>query len=297
MKKYLRTGIFGLALAALVSGTGCHKKKDDGSTPPSTPSSSTDTNTIAAINAAWAETCYDDFATLGDQAWNGTLNAFRSGVPLSPFCACAGMVWDTANPGDADTMTVNFGTVDCLCSDGRFRRGSVQIVYPGGSNYPDSGNVISFYPDHYFVDRSNVGGSVVITNRGHISRYRTCDLAINGIIVLNNNAGTITYNASRTRKLILGENPNGTINWSMAKFGFTGSASGTMEDGTAFTATVVNQEVRDMSGVGYIKFNLQGTLNITPSGKTVRHIDFGNGAADDTGTITIGSFSRTFQML
>src|ERR1051325_4746551 len=180
MKKSFYTCISVFIVMALsLLQTGCHKKNDEGSTPPSTPpSTSTDTNTATAINVAWVEACYDDFATLGDQAWNGTLNAFRSGIPLSPFCACAGMVWDTANAADADTMTVNFGTVDCLCSDGRFRRGSVIIVYPGGSSYPDSGNVINFIPDHYFVDRNNVSGSVVITNRGHIARYRTCDLAI-----------------------------------------------------------------------------------------------------------------------
>jgi len=41
---------------------------------------------------------------------------------------------------------------------------------------------------------------------------------------------------------------------------------------------------------------VKGVMEITPSGKTARVIDFGNGACDDDATITVGKTTKNFKL-
>lgn len=279
LKSLLATAMVGLLIS------GCKKKEED-------------SDTTAASDNAFAEASYNDLKTIGDQASAGTMTSFRYGNDEgSLLSACVTLSWDTAVISDPDTLTVNFGASNCLCQDGRYRRGKVIITYTGGRRYRDSGLVLTFNPSNYFVNDNQVLGTKTVTNRGHVAGKLTWDISVNGTIILANNAGTITWNSQRTRVLLSGETTyNGPINWSIAKVGVTGSANGTSANGVSYTANITSQLVRDFACGANRRHIVAGMLDFTPGNKPTRHIDFGNGACDDIAVVTIGNNSYTIHM-
>jgi|ERR1051326_3678961 hypothetical protein len=272
--------------AVAVVVTGCRKKKEE------------DNDTGSASDNAFAEASYNDMSTIGDQASTGTMSTFRNGNDEgSLLSACATITFNNANSSDNDSITVDFGSTNCMCADGRYRRGKILITYTGGMQYRDSNMVVHFNPMNYYVNDNNIAGTKTVTNRGHINGKLTWDIVVNGVITLANNGGTITWNSTRTRVLLAGETTyNGPINWSIAKIGVTGSANGTTANNESYTATITSQIIRDMSCGANRRHFVQGTLDFTPGNKPTRHIDFGNGTCDDIAVVTIGSNSYTVHM-
>ena len=239
--------------------------------------------------------------TIADQASTGSTTSYRNSEDGSLLSACANITMDTLNHLDADTLIIDFGSTDCLCADGRYRRGKINVVY-SGLNYPvhyrDSGMTANFTTTNYFVNDNQIMGTKTVHNNGWNSAHHlTWSVTVNGQIVLANNGGTITWNTNKTKELLAGQASHGApINWAIAKVGLTGSASGTSADGHNFTANVTSQIIRDFTcGVNRRHF-VQGTLDFTPDNKPTRHIDFGNGTCDDIAVVTIGSHQYTVHM-
>jgi hypothetical protein len=266
--------------------SGCRKKNDE------------DNDTGAATDNAFAEATYNDMSTIGDQASTGNMSTYRNSTDEGSLLSnCATITFNNAVSSNNDTMTVDFGTTNCLCADGRYRRGKIVITYTGGMLYRDSGIVVNFTPSSYYVNDYYIQGTKTVTNRGHLGGQLTWDIVVNGTITKPNNGGTITWNSTRQRKLLAGETTyNGPINWSIAKVGVTGSANGTSANGDSYSATIITQLVRDFSCSANRRHFVQGTLDFTPGNKPTRHIDFGNGACDDIATVTIGNNTYTVHM-
>jgi hypothetical protein len=277
--------IFLVAAAVSLVMSSCRKKDEE------------DNDTGAATDNAFAESSFNDLSAIGDQASTGSLTSYRSGDDGSLLSACATITFNNATSSDNDTLTVDFGTTNCLCSDGRYRRGKVIITYTGGMLYRDSGIVVNFAPTNYFVNDHQILGTKTVTNRGHIGGQLTWDIVVSGSIIKPNNGGTITWNSTRQRKLLAGETTyNGPINWSIAKVGVTGSANGTTANGDSYSANIVSQLIRDFSCTANRRHIVQGKLDFTPGNKPTRHIDFGNGACDDIAVVTIGNNTYTVHM-
>jgi hypothetical protein len=265
--------------------TSCRKKTEE------------DNDTDSATDNAFAEASYNDMMTIGDQASTGSLSSFRYDNEGSLLSACATITFNNAVNTNNDTLTVDFGTTNCLCSDGRYRRGKIVITYTGGMLYRDSGIVVNFVPSNYFVNDYQIMGTKTVTNRGHIGGQLTWDIVVNGSIIKPNNGGTITFSSTRTRKLLAGETTyNGPINWAIAKVGVTGSANGTSANGDSYSASIVTQLVRDFSCSANRRHFVSGNLDFTPGSKPTRHIDFGSGACDDIAVVTIGNNTYTVHM-
>jgi hypothetical protein len=95
------------------------------------------------------------------------------------------------------------------------------------------------------------------------------------------NGGTITWNSTRVRTWIAGEST--TLNWMDDEYHITGSGNGTSANGTQFNV-VITQAL-------HVKLNcpriVSGTVDITPSGKPTRTLDYGPGTCDYNATVTI----------
>jgi len=251
--------------------TSCKKDKDE-----------KDVDTNAASDHALSEGTFNDVNNISDEAANGNLTSYiTSGTSDSGerglLTSCATITHDTVST--PRVLTIDFGTANCLCGDGRYRRGIINVTYSG--KYRDSASTHTISFTNYFVNDNQVLGTKTVTNNGHNAAGNlNYSISVNGQIIKANNGGTITWTSVRNREWIAGEN---TPTWFDDVYLITGSADGTSAAGNSFNATITSALRKE---IGY-KHIVSGILNITPSGKATRILNFGNGVRDDKATVTI----------
>ncbi len=275
----------GLALVTIVGASffsSCRKKEIE----------EKDHDTMSAKDQSLASSTVNDMTNIADEAGKGnatTTSSFKTAESNAILSACSVITYDTL--AAAKTITVNFGATNCLCNDGRNRRGSIIINFTG--RYRDSNTVITVTPQSYFVNDNQVTGSKTITNKGHnAANHLVYDINANITIIKASGAGTVTWQSTRQREWILGES---TPQWNDDIYSITGSANGTTSGGTSFTSVITSPLIRNMS-FGCRRHFTQGTLEHTPGGKATRYIDFGNGTCDDQATVTINGTTYTITL-
>lgn len=255
------------ALAAMVSAgaISCNKEKDRG-----------DMDEYSNDQMRLEQT-FEDVQNIADQAaTTGVLSTFRTSPTI--LSGCATITHDTiSNP---HILTVDFGTSNCLCVDGRLRRGQIIVSYAG--HYRDSGHVHTITFNDYYVNNNQVTGIRSITNMGHNSAGQTWfQISVNGALILANGNGTLSWTSSRTRTWVAGEN---TLPKSDDEYEISGSSSVTRPNGNSFTMSVTSPLLVAV-GCNWIK---QGTMQITPSNTNmIRTLDYGTGGCDDQATLTM----------
>lgn len=263
--------------------TACKKDKDE------TPEI-VDSDTGGAAENALAEGAFNDAGNISDQAAAGGLTSYLSANNGSDerglLSNCATITHDTTV--SPRTISVDFGTANCLCNDGRYRRGIINVSYTG--HYRDSASTHTVTFTNYFVNDNQVTGSHSVTNNGHNNNgHLTFTIAVTGSIIKPNNGGTISWTSNRVREWTEGES---TAIWSDDVYLITGTASGSHSNGNSYTATITSALK--------IKLNchwiVSGGLDLVPSGKPTRSIDWGTGACDDQATVTINSHVYTITL-
>jgi hypothetical protein len=199
-----------------------------------------------------------------------------------PFGGCGSVTIDTTS--STRTITINFGTTNCLCADLRYRRGKVIATWTG--RYRDSGTVINVTFDGYYVDDNNIKGTHKTTNLGrNAAGHLVYKVEVAGQIVKANNGGTITWNSTRQREWLTGADT--PLNWADDSYSITGSANGTTAAGESYTINITKPLVRKMT----CQWFESGTVDITPSGKATRTLDYGTTGCDANATVTISGVS------
>ena len=251
--------------------------------------SKADTDTTSAQDNSYSEGTYNDVNTMVDaSASMGTSFTFRmatnnDGARLEgPFGGCGSVTIDTVSA--TRTITINFGTTNCLCADLRYRRGKVIATYTG--RYRDSGTVINITFDGYAVDDNLIKGTHKTTNLGrNTAGHLVYKVEVAGQIVKANNGGTITWNSTRQREWVAGADT--PLNWADDTYSITGSANGTTAGGESYTINITQALVRKMTCPWFES----GKVDITPSGKATRTLDYGTTGCDANATVTISGVS------
>lgn len=273
MKSLVVLSLLGLSVLA-----GCRKEKDE-----------PDSDTSTAIDNSFAEATYNDVSAMADQAaGNGTLTTFKGTndetIMLSP---CATVTHDSIS--SPRVITIDFGTTNCLCLDGRYRRGQIIVTYQGA--YRDSGSVHTIRFNNYFVNDYQVGGTKTVTNEGTNSSGNTWfSIAVAGSITATTGQ-VLSWSSAREREWIEGAS---TAIWSDDVYRITGQASGTGFSGTTFTA-VIDSPLLIALDCKWIK---EGVISFTPSNRQTRVINYGylNGNCDRLAQVTIGSNTYTIEL-
>lgn len=260
-----------------------------------------DSDTTGAADNNLAENAASDIISIGSQASDnssGGLVSFRTGSDDQVLSSCATVTRDTV----ARTITVVFSGSTCL--DGRTRSGSLVFNFSGSTNgaryFRDPGFNCSITATNYIVD----GNHITINNK---SITNTTPVGFNptstnetwhilaDISILKANGETVGWVCDRTTTLLNTSttytNASTPINWLAARIGIMGSANGTRANGETFSIVVISQLVRDFGACnvnGRHPF-IQGSLDYAPSGKPVRHVDFGNGSCDLNATVMINN--------
>ncbi len=251
-----------------------------------------DKDTSSASDQSLASTTVNDMTSIADEAGrNYSVSSFKtmdSNGLLSSSCATV-TVDSSAAP--ARTITVNFGTTNCYCNDGRYRRGVLNFSFTG--KYRDSLTIITVTPQNYFVNDNQVTGTKTIKNLGlNASSHLVYEINANIQILKASNGGTVSWQSIRQREWMAGES---TLTWSDDMYSITGNATGVTSNGNSFTSTITTPLIRNMAA-GCRKHFVSGVMEHTPNGKATRYIDYGNGTCDDQATVTINGISYTITL-
>lgn len=280
--KTIRTVGFSLALLSLVF-IGCKKKTtfeyDNSNTP--------------KIDKT-VDNAFDEMTLMSDQAITGTMEYYKMGQvvvlnpgekPLDSEKAACNVVITVDTLNSVKTVTIDYGPTNCDCNDGKTRRGKVITTLTG--SYFAVGTVKTHTTVNYYVNDNKIEGTKTVTNMGPNSLGQpTFNVSVNGTVTLSTGE-VVTYTATRVRTMTAGYNTPGVHLDN--EFDITGSASATISTGGGYTS-VITTPLHKKIGCG--KF-VSGTINFTPTNKPLRIIDYGNGACDETFTVTINGVTYT----
>jgi outer membrane murein-binding lipoprotein Lpp len=244
-------------------------------------------NTTVSQDNSFVEGIYENVSDIADEAYDFSTNNLKSTDGWRHFLSdCVTVTLDTtAFPRQ---LTIDFGEVNCLCNDGRYRRGMIIVTWTG--RYCEFGTVISHSFENFYVNDNHVEGSKVVTNMGLNNNgnvYFT--IVINGTVTMADNTGVITWNSSRQRELIQGYDTPGR--WDNIYL-VTGTASGTRLDGVSWLSEILNPLRVEMA----CRFIVSGTVQITPDNLPSRILDYGDGNCDNIATVTINGVTYTIHL-
>jgi len=261
---------------------GCKKDKEE-----------VDYDTNTSQDNALAEATFNDVNNIAVQATENTVSTYRLSKPGQNFSmnSCAQLTFHPDTINNNDTVIVDFGTTNCqcgglICSDARFRRGKIIVVYSG--HYRTLGTLIKTTFDNYYVGKTQdrmfkVTGQKTVMNMGYNTfGHMWFHIVINGQLTDSENR-TMTWSSTRDREWTAGESTSGPGDWSDDEYVITGSANGTNFEGNSFNVTITNG-LHIALNCPYVK---QGSFDLTPSGKATRTLDFGNGTCDAEANVTV----------
>ncbi len=214
-----RLPVLALSVALLGLTASCDRaKKDDASPIEELSTTSEDHATAENDDAVVAESIEQDTPDDMSQA----IAAASAAVDRhSNAGGCATRTWDPATK----TLTIDFGTVNCTCNDGRQRRGQLTAVFTGRPNV--RGTTVTITRQNYFVNDNQHLGTKVIT----YTDYNAWSVAVTGGEIRFADGRTATWTANRTVTRTAAPGVPTT-------FTVRGTASGVNRKGNVYSATI-----------------------------------------------------------
>jgi len=182
---------------------------------------------------------------------------------------------------DTRTLLIDFGSTNCLCPDGRYRRGVIRIVFTGNDLRRHSGAVVT--RENYFVNDNQHTATRIFTDLGNGSFSVDVPSAS---IILANNGGTHSWTAHRVCTRTAGY---GTPQIADDEYSISGTASGTNRKGVSYTATIGQPLIKRFTP-GCFRHFVSGTVNIANSRGNTLLLNYdpaGTGACDNIASVTI----------
>jgi hypothetical protein len=156
--------------------------------------------------------------------------------------------------------------------------------------YRTVGSKITVTTQNYYVNDVKVDGEIVVTNLGPNSANNTeFSVEISNAKLTYTDGDEVTYQSSRVREWVIGEDTDGWFGILDDEYDITGTASGVDRNGLAYTM-VITAPLRVAVLCRWIK---QGVVEIQPDGLYLRTVDFGNGDCDGTATVEINNNTYT----
>jgi len=277
-----------LTMSAVLFAASCKKT--------TTPAAET---TTTASDQATAEKSYSDAQTISEDAvasGAGSVIYRTSGIQSS---GCATVTSTTS--GSNTVVTINFGTTDCTCTDGRTRRGEIIVTYPIGSwNTVGASRTITF--NNYYQNDNLIQGTKTVTYMGlNTSNQPYYNVVINGSVTYPSGK-TVTVNWNRVRTWISGFTLSGTTPVWTSGIVYSISGSGNMVNSAGATVAVSIDSSTPLIFAFGCRWAEAGTITytLTTDNKT-RTVDFGanNGTytCHDSATVTFANGTQVTLVL
>ncbi len=190
------------------------------------------------------------------------------------------------------TVTIDFGTTNCLGSDYNNRRGIIKAVFTGP--YQDSATVITITLTNYYHNDYHVEGTQTITNMGHVSNgHLVYNVIVNNAIITHPTNGThSTWNTNQNREFFAGyDTPYNIIN---DVYLITGTANGVSADGGAYNLLINTALQVNVNCHWIVSGSFTLTLADYPNYPIV--FDYGAGTCDATATATLNGTTYNIVM-
>ena len=247
------------------------------------------------INESYASEIFDEVEDLGDEAVDFLDNSLTKSTQeaeslgnyykLSP---CATVTREYLD--DTVLVTIDFGEENCVCNDGRSRRGKIYINHYG--YYWGEGEAEIVYTfDNYFVDDNQLLGTRNVYRYMNENQHRMSEVIADGSVILAESAGTITWHRERLREVVQGSE---TCHKYDDVIEVTGTSYGTLADGTEITTEITSPLVRDFAS-GCYRYFVSGNRTIT-IGEEEINIDFGDGTCDNLAEVTRNGETHTYEI-
>ena len=248
------------------------------------------------IDESYASEVFDEIEDLGDEAIDYLDNATTKSATnvtgygnynrLSP-CATVTRVYGD----DTVSVTIDFGEENCLCNDGRERRGKIYINHYG--HYWGEGDVEIIYSfEDYFVDDNQLTGTKHVLRTINNAGNRQSDVVVDGAMILSDNQGTITWYAERTREVVEGSDTHYKYDDVIE---VTGSSHGTLANGTNIISEITTPLVR-INEPGCYRYFVSGVRSIIIGDQPEITIDYGDGTCDNLAEITQNGVTKIVEI-
>lgn len=232
----------------------------------------------ATKDDALADKLFSELTDITDEAMRNNDKAYKDMVLDTIFMGpCVTVTLDTLS--FPFTITIDFGDINCLCNDGKWRRGRIHVEHSGP--YWAVGTVITTTLEDYYVNNHQVMGTKVVTNQGvNSSNNPTWTVHVDGQVV-KPNGGVITWVGDRMREWAEGHNT--PFLWWDDVYMLTGSHNAVASNGATLSATI-NEGLQVALNCYWIE---AGVLELQHSNFPLIVLDYGEGTCDDDAVVYI----------
>jgi len=243
--------------------------------------------TSSSIDDALAERIYDNVSDIADEAYSEKSGTLKSTEVRRLFLSdCVTITLDTVAVPHA--LIIDFGTENCLCNDGRYRRGKIIVSFTGRYRHP--GTVITHGFDGYYVDDNKVEGTKVVTNMGfNADSNMYYQIEVVGVIFKANDGGTVSWTSSLIREWVEGLR---TFTLWDDVYLISGTSSGIRADGQTWQRVTLTPLRKELGCRHFVS----GTLEITPGERPIRILDYGTGECDNIATLLVNGVVYTIYL-
>lgn len=182
------------------------------------------------------------------------------------------------------TVTINYGE-GCVCFDGKFRKGSIEMTFSAPLHRP--GSVLTITLHDYFVNRAHIEGTKTITNLSENGIFRFGVTVENGKIFWPNGRG-FEYNSSKVITLIDG---SATLSVRDDVYSLEGRSTTAYANGVTVTKNTESALIKPVACAWVVK----GVLNISVNDRKFS-IDFGDGTCDNKALLTWANGQREIKL-
>ncbi|MEN8224103.1 MAG: hypothetical protein ABFS05_01985 [Bacteroidota bacterium] len=253
--------------------TSCEK---DEATDPQNPVTENEVKT--AEDDALADKLFSELTDITNEAMSGHKAALKGTVMDTIFMGpCVTVTIDTLS--FPFTISIDFGAVNCLCNDGKNRRGKILVTHSGP--YWAIGTVITTTFDDYFVDDHQLLGTKIVTNQGLNSNDNpSWTVHVDGQVI-KPDGGVISWTGDRMREWVEGHST--PFIWWNDVYHITGTHNVVASNGNTLSATIT--EALEVALNCY--WIQSGVIELQHSMLPLMIFDYGDGTCDDQATVTI----------
>ena len=266
--------ILGMLLLAgmAIIYTGCKKDEESG------PAKSRDKEVNATKDDALADKLFSELTDITDEAVRGNEKSYKGLMLDTIFMGpCVTVTIDTLS--FPLTITIDFGDVNCLCNDNKWRRGKIHVQHDGP--FWAVGTMITTTLEDYFVNNHQLTGTKILTNQGLNSNGNpTWTVQVDGQVI-KPDGGVITWVGNRMREWASGHNT--PFIWWDDTYMFTGSHNVVAANGATMSATII-QGLEVQLNCYWIK---SGIIELQHSDLPLIVLDYGAGTCDDDAIVYI----------
>jgi hypothetical protein len=239
-----------------------------------------DTGSGYPSDASRIEFATEDVVSIADIAGTIYNGAYIGSTNSTALSNCASVGTDTLST--PHTLTIRFGDNDCICTDGRKRKGTIIVTYFGEYTDTNTTHTITFY--NYFLNDNQVTGSIQTTRKDTtITGNWYYNMVANDSMNMSQDplkSQFVIWTGNLVRKWVSGF---GTLDRADDVFSISGSATLVRPNGHSFSFGI-STPLQVAMGCSYVQ---SGVVNVTGY-QGARVLNYGTGACDALAQLKIG---------